>query len=153
MIIASSDAEGFPDASVRFGEPGFVRVIDAWTVCWPELRGNGVMTTLGNLVNNPHAHLMFLDHSERIGLHLRGDAKIIEGSDFADTHPDIAATQDTPRPPERWVILELRTSYVHCRKHFPRTDEPIDWGTDDAKAKGGDYFEAKGTSSPWSPGS
>ena len=50
-----------PSGSPRFGEPGFVMPIDGQTVTWPELRGNGVMTSLGNLVKNPQAHLMFPD--------------------------------------------------------------------------------------------
>lgn len=151
MIIASTDTEGHPDASVRFGEPGFVTALDEHTVCWPELRGNGVLTTLGNLAKNPWAHLMFLDEAERIGLHLRGEAAILEPEDMAERYPDVAARPQPGRAPERWVVLRLATSYVHCRKHFPRTDAPVDWGTDDVRAKGGDYFGAKGTPSPWAP--
>lgn len=150
MIVATVDAAGRPDASVRFGDPGFVRVIGERTVCWPELRGNGVMTTLGNLVKNPFAHLMFLDNAERIGLHLRGEAAIIEAHVMAVDHPAIVSAVTTPRPPERWVVLRLETSYIHCRKHFPRGDEPIDWGSDDVRAKGGDYFGSRDIASPWS---
>src|SRR5207245_8534562 len=50
MIVATADDDGHPDASVRFGDPGFVAILDDRTLAWPELRGNGVMTTLGNLV-------------------------------------------------------------------------------------------------------
>jgi hypothetical protein len=39
---------------------------------------------------------------------------------------------------------------VHCRKHFPRPDGQIDWGTDDVRAKGGDFFGTKHTPTPWS---
>ncbi|MEP6599944.1 MAG: pyridoxamine 5'-phosphate oxidase family protein [Actinomycetota bacterium] len=152
MIVATADADGHPDASVRFGEPGFVAVLDAQTLSWPELRGNGVLTTLGNLVKNPWTHLMFLDAEERIGLHLRGQSTIVETAVMADRYPHIAYRPTTGRPPERWVILRLECSYIHCRKHFPRKDAPIDWGTDDVRAKGGDYFGAKDTPSPWAPG-
>ena len=72
MILCTADEDGMPSGSPRFGEPGFVMPIDGRTVTWPELRGNGVMTSLGNLVKNPKAHLMFPDMNERIGLHLRG---------------------------------------------------------------------------------
>jgi predicted pyridoxine 5'-phosphate oxidase superfamily flavin-nucleotide-binding protein len=149
VVIATADPEGRPDASVRFGEPGFVAALDERTVYWPELRGNGVMTTMGNLVKNPWAHLMFLDQDERIGLHLRGEATILEAEDMAESHPEIASRPVTGRPPERWVVLRLENSYIHCRKHFPRADAPVDWGTDDVRAKGGDYFGAKATPSPW----
>lgn len=151
MIIATADSDGHPDASVRFGEPGFIAVLDATTLAWPELRGNGVMTSLGNLVKNPWTHLMFLDAEERIGLHLRGQSSIVEAEEMSADHSEITARPTSGRPPDRWVILTLETSYIHCRKHFPRTDAPIDYGTDDVKQKGGDYFGAKNTPSPWAP--
>jgi uncharacterized protein len=37
-------------------------------------------------------------------------------------------------------------AYVHCRKHIPRL-APVardrDWGTDDVRRKGGDYFSVR----------
>ena len=42
-------------------------------------------------------------------------------------------------------MLHLSTTYIHCRKHFPKTDGAVEWGTDDPRAKGGDYFGAKDT--------
>lgn len=150
MIVATVDTDGRPDASVRFGEPGFVAPLDERTLCWPELRGNGVLTTLGNIAKNPATHLMFLDNGERIGLHLRGDAKIVEADDMLEEHLPLAHSPSAGRAPERYVVLALETSYIHCRKHFPKKSGTVQWGTDDVRAKGGDYFGAKGTPSPWS---
>jgi predicted pyridoxine 5'-phosphate oxidase superfamily flavin-nucleotide-binding protein len=152
MVVASVDADGAPDASVRFGEAGFVTALDEYTLAWPELRGNGVFTTLGNLAKTPSTHLMFLDHEHRIGLHVRGEAQIVEADTMLANHPELAAAPRAGRPPERWVVVRVRNSYIHCRKHFPATDGPVDWGTDDVAAKGGDYFGAKDTRSPWDPG-
>jgi predicted pyridoxine 5'-phosphate oxidase superfamily flavin-nucleotide-binding protein len=150
MVLCTADEHGMPSGSPRFGEPGFVMPIDERTVTWPELRGNGVMTSLGNLVKNPKAHVMFPDMSERIGLHLRGETTIVEHDAMCAEHPCLATSVKTPRPPERWVVLRLEAAYVHCRKHFPRTDDQrVDWGTDDVKAKGGDYFGAKDSPKPW----
>lgn len=151
MIVASVDTDGSPDASVRFGEPGFVHVVDERTVAWPELRGNGVLTTVGNLLKNPSAHLMFLDRETRIGLHLRCVARVIEPDDFAAEYPALAPGEVPGRAPERWVVAHLSTAYIHCRKHFPRPDGAVDGGTDDPHAKGGDYFGAKDTPTPWAP--
>jgi predicted pyridoxine 5'-phosphate oxidase superfamily flavin-nucleotide-binding protein len=50
MFLCTADEHCMPSGSPRFGEPGFVMPIDGQTVAWPELRGNGVMTSLGNLV-------------------------------------------------------------------------------------------------------
>jgi predicted pyridoxine 5'-phosphate oxidase superfamily flavin-nucleotide-binding protein len=147
MIVGSVDSEGAPDVSVRFGDPGFVSAVDERTVVWPELRGNGVLTTLGNLSKAPATHLMFLDNRHRIGLHVRGDADIVDSDDMGQAYPELP----TPPRTERWVKVRVRNGYVHCRKHFPRADAPIDWGTDDIAAKGGDYFGTKATRSPWDP--
>jgi uncharacterized protein len=150
MVLCTADDDGMPSGSPRFGEPGFVVPIDDRTLTWPELRGNGVMTSLGNLAKNPKAHLMFPDMSERIGLHLRGETTIVEHDVMREEYPELVASARTPRRPERWVVLRLEVAYVHCRKHFPRTDDrPVQWGTDDVKAKGGDYFGAKDHPKPW----
>ena len=55
------------------------------------------------------------------------------------------------RTPERWVLVHVTEAYIHCRKHFPKADGAVEWGTDDPRAKGGDYFGAKDTPSPWAP--
>ena len=46
VFIATADAHGACDGSFRAGLPGFVRVLDAKTVLYPEYRGNGVLCTL-----------------------------------------------------------------------------------------------------------
>ena len=54
------------------------------------------------------------------------------------------STED--RKVERWVVVEVQEAYIHCRKHIPRmipVDRIRDWGTDDVKRKGGDFFGAK----------
>jgi predicted pyridoxine 5'-phosphate oxidase superfamily flavin-nucleotide-binding protein len=151
MVVASVDTDGRPDASIRFGEPGFVGVVDERTVAWPELRGNGVMTTVGNLLKNPPAHLMFLDRVARIGLHLRGFTRVLELDEAAEEFPQLTTREFPGRGPERWVAMHLSNTYIHCRKHFPKTDGAVEWGTDDPRAKGGDYFGAKDAPSPWAP--
>jgi uncharacterized protein len=145
MILSTADVDGHPDASVRFGSPGFVAVLDERTLAWPELRGNGVMTSLGNLAKNPWTHLMFLDIEERIGLHLRGLSTIVESEEMASEFPELANRPSYGRPPERWVILRLTNSYVHCRKHFPRNSADA---AEDLEHSS-DYFGARFTPSPW----
>src|SRR5438270_3351518 len=79
VFIATADAHGECDASFRAGPPGFVRVLDDTTVMYPEYRGNGVMASLGNMSENEHIGMVFVDffHSG-VGLHINGRARIIE---------------------------------------------------------------------------
>jgi uncharacterized protein len=136
--IATADAHGECDCSFRAGPPGFVRVLDDRTVRYPEYRGNGVMASLGNIAENPQVGMVFLDFDqERIGLHVNGAARIVEAAGDGGL--------GAPRV-ERWVEVQVQEAYIHCRKHLPHLvkvqGEGRAWGTDDARAKGGDYFGA-----------
>lgn len=68
---------GGADVSHRGGKPGFVRIDDARTLTWPEFRGNAYFNTLGNLLANLRAGLLFADFSTGDLLHLAGHAEIL----------------------------------------------------------------------------
>jgi hypothetical protein len=59
---------------VRLLVPGRpARLRPPWTLRCPEYRGNGVLASLGNLLENPHVGMVFLDFDgERVGLHVNG---------------------------------------------------------------------------------
>jgi uncharacterized protein len=66
MFVATSDAKGEADSSFRAGHPGFVKVLDERTVLYPEYRGNGVMASLGNILEDPHVELLFVGFAEQM---------------------------------------------------------------------------------------
>jgi predicted pyridoxine 5'-phosphate oxidase superfamily flavin-nucleotide-binding protein len=158
-FLASADAKGECDCSFRAGEKGFIRVLDERTLLYPEYRGNGVYSSLGNITENPHVALLFLDFfHDGIGLHVNGKARIWSPDelDRAGRLPsDFRAHLEagTSRIPELWVLVEVVEAYIHCSKHVPllvKRPREIDWGTDEVSKKGGDYFHAKGCDRPWS---
>lgn len=138
VFISTADAKGNCDTSFRAGDKGFVRVVDTSTIVYPEYRGNGVYASLGNIYENPHMGLLFIDFFDHaIGLHVNGKAAIVESVPGYD---DARA--------ERWVRIDVEEAYIHCSKHIPRLvriDKEIHWGTDNAEFKGGDFFKAKVT--------
>ncbi|QJY45927.1 pyridoxamine 5-phosphate oxidase [Pseudonocardia broussonetiae] len=147
VFVATSDAGGECDASLRSGPPGFLAVLDDRTLAYPEYRGNGVHASLGNISENAHVGLLMLDFErDRIGLHVNGTARIVEDADFHAEHPGVPHDPAPGRRPERWVVVHVEEAYVHCRKHIPQMQRvPLrrSWGTDDPARKGGDYFGAK----------
>lgn len=153
MFIASSDGHGECDCSYRAGEPGFVRVLDRKHILWPEYRGNGVMASGGNVKENPHLGILFMDFLKHtIGLHINGKAWLRPDGDFdglpEDVRKAVAAENLSTggKKPAFWFLVEVEEAYVHCAKHIPRfvlADKDIDWGTDDEVKKGGDFFGAK----------
>ena len=148
-FVAIADATGECDNSLRAGAPGFLHVIDSTTLAYPEYRGNGVMASLGNILENPHVGIMVVDFvDDLIGLHVNGSARIVEDEELCSHIPNLPADGGKGRTPHQWVLVDVDEAYLHCRKHIPRmTPVPHhrDWGTDDVKRKGGDYFDAKGT--------
>ena len=49
----------------------------------PEYRGNGVMASMGNILENSHIGMTFIDFFENtIGLHVNGKAKIVENDEL-----------------------------------------------------------------------
>jgi predicted pyridoxine 5'-phosphate oxidase superfamily flavin-nucleotide-binding protein len=158
VFIATADSRGEADCSFRAGLKGFVRVLDDKTLAYPEYRGNGVFASLGNLSENPHVGMLFIDfYRHTIGLHVNGKAHMVENEELlmrADLSEEMLRDFEVEggRRPERWVLVEIEEAYVHCSKHIPllaKRDKEIDWGTDDAGKKGGDYFQAKGIERPW----
>jgi uncharacterized protein len=116
MFVATSDAGGGCDSTFRAGPPGFVRVLDNEHVSWPEYRGNGVMASLGNLTENPHVGILFIDFDDVIGLHVNGTAEIVEDpQEQLDAPPGSRA--------RLWVVARVQEAYIHCAKHIPRMVE------------------------------
>jgi hypothetical protein len=81
MFVASNAAtkmeaeNGGVDISHRGGLPGFVKASgDVLTV--PDFRGNRFFNTLGNLVLDPRAALLFVDFETGDLLHLQGRVEI-----------------------------------------------------------------------------
>lgn len=113
MFVATADASGSCDSTFRAGPPGFVRALDEQHVSWPEYRGNGVMASLGNITENPHVGILFIDFQDVIGLHVNGTAEIVEDPE-----------EQTDTPPGRrarlWVVARVHEAYIHCAKHIPR---------------------------------
>jgi predicted pyridoxine 5'-phosphate oxidase superfamily flavin-nucleotide-binding protein len=142
--IATSDGAGRCDCSFRSGPPGFMRVLDERTLAYPDYRGNGVMASSGNMLENPHVGMWFGDFDrELIGLHVNGRAEVLLPGQMHAAHPGFPEPEHPGRRPAHWVRVSVEEAYVHCRKHLPRlVSQPVarHWGTDSQLAKGGDYF-------------
>ena len=150
VFIATADSKGECDCSFRAGKQGFVRILNEKTLLCPEYRGNGVMASMGNILENPHIGMTFIDFFENtIGLHVNGKAKIVENDELlADkTQASVAnSIQEEGVAPERWIFITVEEAYIHCSKHIPnlnKLDKKIHWGTDKEAHKGGDFFKAE----------
>lgn len=75
------------DVSHRGGPPGFVR-LEGQTLTIPDYNGNRYFNTLGNLVSNPRAALLFVDFERGDVLHLQGTTEIVwDGPELRSFRP------------------------------------------------------------------
>ena len=169
FFLATADRLGECDSTFRAGPPGFLRVIDERTLAYPEYRGNGVLASLGNIEENPHLGILMVDFlRDRIGLHVNGRALVVQDAEMRARHPGLPVDPVPGRRAVVWVEVTVEEAYIHCAKHIPHlqkvplqrragsdggrageggdlaqdAEQEPDWGTDDVKRKGGDFFGA-----------
>ncbi|KGD92214.1 pyridoxamine 5'-phosphate oxidase [Achromobacter sp. RTa] len=103
LFVASyADAgERTVDVSHRGGKPGFVRV-EGNVLTIPDFSGNRYFNTLGNMVLNPRAGLLFIDFERGDVLQLSGRAEVILDS------PEIASFEGAER---LWRVHARRVAF------------------------------------------
>ncbi|MFF7727081.1 pyridoxamine 5'-phosphate oxidase family protein [Streptomyces sp. NPDC008001] len=144
VFLSTADSRGQCDASFRAGPPGFVHVIDDYTLAYPEFRGNGVHASAGNMLENPHLGMLFVDFTHhRVGLHVNGTAHLYRDEDLRSVHPALPIDTAPGRSPELWVHLTVEEAYIHCSKFIPHLQPaPGSAARDTNRPKDADYFTA-----------
>jgi predicted pyridoxine 5'-phosphate oxidase superfamily flavin-nucleotide-binding protein len=134
FFLATCDADGHPQCSYKGGDPGFVKVLDEHTVAFPNYDGNGMYLSMGNVLENPHVGMLFIDFtSERPSrLRLNGVATIDEQDPLRATWPGaqfvvrVKALQVFPNCP-RYIH---RMALVARSRFVPREENEVpvpDW--------------------------
>ena len=159
MFISTADGNGECDASFRAGEKGFVYVIDEHHLIYPEYTGNGVMASMGNISENPHIGLMFLDFFEtKVGLHVNGKAKILRKEVLESALKEFEGVYELllkHKPPFKtvsYILVKVEEAYIHCSLHIPILQKVEDrevLAKYPKGSKGGDAFEVLHSPRAW----
>jgi len=110
FFLATADAEGRPTCSYKGGEPGFVRVLDAHTLAFPNYDGNGMYLSTGNVLVNPAVGMLFIDFQ-------RGHRMRLEGTATIDPDDPLRAQY----PEAQFVVrVTARAVYPNCPRYIHR---------------------------------
>ncbi|WP_329002352.1 pyridoxamine 5'-phosphate oxidase family protein [Kribbella sp. NBC_00709] len=123
VFVATSSLDGRCDVSPKGDPPGFVRVLDEVTLAIPERSGNRRMDGFRNILENPHAGLIFVIPGRPETLRVNGRARIVTDGPFFDS-----MTVRSHRP-QLALVINVEETFFHCPKAFARsmTWKPSRW--------------------------
>ena len=116
FCIGSARPDSLADVSPRGGEPGFVHVLDAKRIAFPDRPGNNRLDTLTNLIQAPAAGLLFLIPGIDATLRINGTASITVQGDLMER---FAASG---KRPNSVIVVEVVEVYLHCSKALKRSE-------------------------------
>jgi uncharacterized protein len=87
FFLATCDHRGLPTCSYKGGNPGFVRVLDAHWLAFPNYDGNGKYQSMGNLLKNANVGMLFVDFERQRRLRIQGSASIQEDDALVTDYP------------------------------------------------------------------
>ncbi|HEY6195312.1 MAG TPA: pyridoxamine 5'-phosphate oxidase family protein [Candidatus Eisenbacteria bacterium] len=110
FFLATVGPDGQPDCSFKGGRPGFVRALSPREIVWPDYDGNGQFRSLGNLLVNPRAGLLFVDWSHPSRLRVNGVASISNQDPLLASWPGA----------QQVVRLAVEQVFPNCPRYIPR---------------------------------
>jgi uncharacterized protein len=124
FVLGTAHPVAGADTSHRGGAPGFVRVEPDGSLWWPDLPGNNLFNSLGNIVADPRASLLFLDPSAGRTVQISGRAavdRVPPGSPGDDggtgrrvrVWPEHVVTTES-RP---WDVVDLESGRVSSKEN------------------------------------
>jgi len=78
IFLATANSQGQPYIQHRGGPPGFLKVLDEKRLGFVDFVGNRQYISLGNLQENPKAHLFLMDYVHRKRVKIWGEARVVE---------------------------------------------------------------------------
>ena len=123
LLLSTAGASGRCDVSPRGDGPGFVLVLDDKTLVIPDRPGNRRLDSFQNILENPHAGLIFMVPNVDETLRVNGRAWL---SDDPDLLAQMAMGGKTP---SLGIVIETQEIYFHCARAFKRARlwEPDTW--------------------------
>ncbi len=126
LLVATSDRAGNCDLSPKGDPSGFTHIVDKRTIVIPERPGNRRADGFHNVLENPHAGLLFMIAGRGETLRINGRARLLRDAAFFDQmivkghRPALA------------LLLEIDTIFFHCSKAFLRSGlwQPDSWQPD-----------------------
>jgi predicted pyridoxine 5'-phosphate oxidase superfamily flavin-nucleotide-binding protein len=123
VFLATANLDGQPYIQHRGGPAGFLRVLDEETIGFVDYVGNRQYITLGNLADNPKAHLFLIDYAHRRRVKFWGKAQVIEGDEELVRR---LMPQGYKARASQVSLFKVNAWDANCPQHIPQRVEVAD---------------------------
>jgi predicted pyridoxine 5'-phosphate oxidase superfamily flavin-nucleotide-binding protein len=110
FFLSTVNQQGQPTVSYKGGNPGFVKVLDANTLLFPNYDGNGMYLSMGNIDANAKVGFLFMDFERPFRLRAQGTATL-------STDPDLLSLYKEAQLVVRVTVSEL---WMNCPRYIHR---------------------------------
>ena len=118
FYMASVSETGWPYIQYRGGEKGFLRVLDAQTLGFADLRGNRQYISVGNLKHDDRVTLFLMDYRRQSRLKILGRARVHEGDAEARELIERLRVPSEKTPTERAILIHVEAFDWNCQQHI-----------------------------------
>jgi uncharacterized protein len=130
VALATANEAGEVDASPRGDAPGFVRVLDDFSLLLPDRPGNNRLDSFSNVLTTAGVGLLFFVPGIDETLRVNGTARLATGQDL------LAPSTVGGKLPRAGLLIAVSEVFFHCGKalkrarlwdasrHLPRQDFP-----------------------------
>ena len=123
VFLATANPRGQPYIQHRGGPPGFLSVVNDETLGFVDFVGNRQYITLGNLAENPQAHLFLIDYAHRKRVKIWGEARVVEDD------PELTVRlmpKGYKARPSQVILFKVSAWDANCPQHIPQRFEAAD---------------------------
>lgn len=114
---------GWPYVQFRGGPVGFLKVLDASTLGYADLRGNRQYISVGNLMGNDRVSLFLMDYANQQRLKILGRVRLVDPAEEPGLLERLRSPQ-TPTVAERAFVITVEAYDWNCPQHItPRFTE------------------------------
>jgi PPOX class probable FMN-dependent enzyme len=123
VLVGTAGASGRVDVSPRGDAPGFALVLDDHTVVIPDRPGNRRVDSFQNVLENPHAGLLFVIPGVEETLRVNGRATLVRDPDLLER---MRAQGKTPLLA---LAVHVEEAFLQCAKALRRSQlwQPTTW--------------------------
>jgi len=110
FFLSTVNEAGQPTVSYKGGNAGFVKIVDANTIMFPNYDGNGMYLSMGNINASPQVGLLFIDFERPFRLRAQGNATLSDA-------PELLAHYKEAELVVRVTLSEL---WMNCPRYIHR---------------------------------